>query len=65
LQWVGSDADKVAAAQAAIAAETNPIHVPREPQAAPVPDEGALILVETAKDLGAVKLPFEQGSSAH
>ncbi len=65
LQWVGSDADKVAAAQAAIAAEANPIHVPRKPQAAPVLDESALILVETAKDLGAVKLPFEQGSSAH
>ena len=30
LQWVNSDADKVAAVQAAIAAEPAPIHVPRE-----------------------------------
>ncbi len=30
LQWVNSDADKVAAAQAAIAAEPKPVRVPRE-----------------------------------
>jgi ribonuclease E len=62
LQWVGSDADKIAAAQAAIAAEMKPIHVPREPRPAPAPDDGALILVETVKDLNAVHLPFEQNA---
>ncbi len=30
LQWVNSDAEKIAAAQAAIAAEPRPVHVPRE-----------------------------------
>ena len=30
LQWVNSDADKIAAVQAAIAAEPRPIHMPRE-----------------------------------
>jgi len=64
LEWVGSDADKVAAAQAAIAAEPKPIHVPREPKPPVVVDEGPLVLVETRKDLSQIKLPFEtaQGS---
>ena len=35
LQWVNSDADKIAAAQAAIAAEPKPVHVPREPNLKP------------------------------
>jgi ribonuclease E len=60
LQWVNSDADKVAAAQAAIAAEPKPLHVPRERPAPVVLDEGPLILVETRKDLRDMKLPFEQ-----
>jgi ribonuclease E len=60
LQWVNSDADKVAAVQAAIAAEPKPVHVPRERPAPVVHDEGPLILVETRKDLSALKLPFEQ-----
>jgi ribonuclease E len=30
LQWVNSDAERIAAAQAAIAAEPKPVHVPRE-----------------------------------
>ena len=59
LQWVNSDADKIAAAQAAIAAEPKPVHVPREPKPPVVIDEGPLILVETRKDLSQVKLPFE------
>ena len=54
LSWVNSDADKVAAVQAAIAAEPRPIRVPVEL------DDGPLVLVETRKDLGAVTLPFEQ-----
>lgn len=60
LQWVGSDADKVAAAQAAIAAEPRPVHVPRVPKPPVVLDEGPLVLVETRKDLSQLKLPFDQ-----
>jgi ribonuclease E len=60
LEWVGSDADKVAAVQAAMAAEPKPIHVPREPRPRVVVDDGPLVLVETRKDLSQMKLPFEQ-----
>jgi ribonuclease E len=59
LEWVQSDADKVAQAQAAIAAEPAPVRVPREPRKVVLVDEGPLILVETRRDLGAMKLPFE------
>jgi len=62
LQWVNSDLDKVAAVQAAIAAEPKPVHVPRERPAPVVIDEGPLILVETRKDLSNLNLPFEQQS---
>jgi len=61
LEWVGSDADKVRAVQAAMAAEPKPVHVPREPKPVVVADEGPLVLVETRKDLAQFKLPFEQG----
>ena len=60
LEWVASDAEKVAAAQAAMAAEPKPIHVPREPKPVVVADDGPLVLVETKKDLSQMKLPFEQ-----
>lgn len=60
LEWVASNAEKVAAAQAAMAAEPKPIHVPREPKPVVVADEGPLVLVETKKDLSQMKLPFEQ-----
>jgi len=60
LQWVNSDADKIAAVQAAIAAEPKPVHVPRERPAPVVLDEGPLILVETRRDLRDLSLPFEQ-----
>jgi ribonuclease E len=60
LEWVGSDADKVAAVQAAMAAEPKPIHRPREPRPRVIVDEGPLVLVETKKDLSQLKLPFEQ-----
>ncbi|MFO1264836.1 MAG: Rne/Rng family ribonuclease [Rhodoferax sp.] len=60
LQWVNSDADKVQAVQAAIAAEPQPVHVPRERPAPVVVDEGPLVLVETRRDLRAMTLPFEQ-----
>jgi ribonuclease E len=62
LQWVNSDAEKIAAVQAAIAAEPKPVRVPRERPAAIVTDEGPLVLVETKRDLRELKLPFEQAS---
>ncbi|WP_298209837.1 ribonuclease E/G, partial [Acidovorax sp.] len=63
LQWVNSDADKIAAVQAAIAAEPKPIRVPRERPPVVVVDEGPLVLVETRRDLSAMTLPFEQESA--
>ena len=60
LQWVNSDAGKIAATQAAIAAEPKPIHVPRQRPAAVVIDERQLVLVETKRDLRNMTLPFEQ-----
>lgn len=59
LQWVNSDAAKIAAVQAAIAAEPKPVHVPRERPPVVTLDEGPLVLVETRRDLGSMKLPFE------
>jgi ribonuclease E len=58
LVWVNSDSDKVAAVQAAIAAEPIPIRVPRERPPAVVVNEGPLVLVETRKDLNALQVPF-------
>jgi ribonuclease E len=58
LQWVNSDADKVAAVQAAIAAEPQPVRIPRERPPAVVIDAGPLVLVETRKDLKEMNLPF-------
>lgn len=58
LIWVNSDAAKVAAVQAAIAAEPQPVRVPRERPPAVVLDEGPLVLVETRKDLKDMNLPF-------
>jgi ribonuclease E len=59
LEWVNSDSAKVAAVQAAIAAEPKPIHVPRERPAAMVINEGPLVLVETKRDLRNMQLPFD------
>ena len=64
LQWVNSDADKIAAVQAAIAAEPRPIHVPRERAPVVALDDGPLVLVETRRDLGDLQLPFEQPPAA-
>lgn len=58
LQWVGSDPDKVAAVQAAIAAEPAPAHVPRERPAPVVLEQAPLVLVETKRDLGQMQLPI-------
>ncbi|WP_404300114.1 Rne/Rng family ribonuclease [Alicycliphilus denitrificans] len=65
LEWVNSDADKIAAVQAAIAAEPKPVHVPRARPPVVVLDNGPLVLVETRRDLRELQLPFEkEGTSA-
>jgi ribonuclease E len=66
LQWVGSDTAKIAAAQAAIAAElaNAPAHVPRERPPAVVVESTNLVLVETKRDLRAMQLPFEAPSAS-
>ncbi|THJ36405.1 Rne/Rng family ribonuclease [Lampropedia aestuarii] len=60
LQWVHSDADKVAQVQAAIAAAPKAVHVPRQRPAAVVLDDKPLKLVETRKDLRSQHFPFDQ-----
>ncbi len=59
LVWVNSDPSRIAEAQAAMAAEAKPMHVPRERPPLAVSDEGPLVLVETRRDLASMKLPFE------
>jgi ribonuclease E len=59
LSWVNSDAEKVAAVQAAIASEPKPTHIPRERQAPVAQDDRPLVLVETKRDLSKTTLPFE------
>jgi ribonuclease E len=59
LEWVNSNADKIKAVQAQIAAEPKPVHVPRERPPAVVIDDSPLVLVETKRDLRDMKLPFE------
>ncbi|RZI75938.1 MAG: ribonuclease E/G, partial [Variovorax sp.] len=63
LHWVNSDADRIAQAQAAIAAEPLPVRIPRERPPAVVLDEGPLVLVETRKNLSGVILPFERSAA--
>ena len=58
LQWVNSDPQKIAAVQAAIAAEAAAVHVPRERPAPVVLDDAPLVLVETKRDLGQMQLPI-------
>jgi ribonuclease E len=60
LQWINTNAERVAAVQAAIAAEPKPVHVPRERPAPVVLDNRPLVLVETKRDLRNMTLPFEQ-----
>ncbi|MEO8023772.1 MAG: ribonuclease E/G, partial [Polaromonas sp.] len=64
LQWVNSDAGKIAEVQAAMAAEPKPIHVPRARPPAPQLDSGPLVLVETKRDLRDMTLPFEQPAAS-
>jgi ribonuclease E len=63
LNWVLSNAEKVAAAQAAMAAQPEPMRVPRERPAPVVMDERPLVLVETRRDLRNMTLPFEQSET--
>ncbi|MEJ7686832.1 MAG: Rne/Rng family ribonuclease [Variovorax sp.] len=62
LQWVNSDADRVAQVRAAIEAEPKTARVPRERPPAIVIDEGPLVLVETSRNLGEMVLPFEEAA---
>jgi ribonuclease E len=62
LQWVNTNAESVAKVQAAIAAEPQPVHVPRERPAPVAIDTGPLVLVETKRDLRNMTLPFEETS---
>jgi ribonuclease E len=64
LTWVNSDAEKIAAVQAVIAAEPKPVHVPRERLPVIALDDRPLVLVETKLDLRNIKLPFEETQSA-
>ncbi|THU00639.1 Rne/Rng family ribonuclease [Lampropedia puyangensis] len=59
LQWVHSDAQKVAQAQAEMAAQPKPVHVPRERPAVVVLDDKPLKLVETRQDLRTQQFPFD------
>ena len=63
LQWVTSDAAKIAEVKAAIDAEVKPVHVPRERAPLAAADEAPLVLVETKRDLASLPLPFEQSAS--
>jgi ribonuclease E len=53
--------EKIRAVQQAMANEPAPIRVPRAPRPAVRLDEGPLVMVETRKDLGQIRLPFETG----
>ena len=64
LQWVRSDADKIKAAQQAMAEAKPEVRVPREVAKVASVDDGPLVLVETKKDLSQVRLPFEQARDA-
>jgi ribonuclease E len=57
--WVNSDPERIAAAQASIAAEPPQIHIPRERPARVELNEGPLVLVETRRDLANMQLPFD------
>jgi ribonuclease E len=62
LQWINSDAAKIAETKAAMAAEVQPMKVQRERPAPVVSEEAPLVLVETKRDLGAMPLPFEKSA---
>lgn len=65
LQWVNSDAERIRAAQEAMANEPKPSRVVRAPRPRVAVDEGPLVLVETRKDLSQMKLPFDAAGRAN
>ena len=64
LEWINSDAQRVAQVQVAIAATPAVPRTPREPNRMVLPDEGPLVLVETRRDLKDMALPFDTTTSA-
>jgi ribonuclease E len=60
MEWVQSDAVKVQAVQAALAATPKPIVLPRERKPVAVVDDGPLVLVETRRDLTALAMQMQQ-----
>lgn len=62
LQWVNSNAGKIAEAQEAMAAEARPVHVPRARPVVAVAEAAPLVLVETKRDLRDMPLPFEKSA---
>ncbi len=60
LQWVNSDAEKIAQVNAAMAREVKPARVPRERAVVAVSSQVPLVLVETRRDLRDTLLPFEK-----
>jgi ribonuclease E len=64
LEWVNSNPERIAQVQVAIAAEPQPLHVPRERPAPIVMDEGPLVLVETKRDLRQMHMPFDDNRPA-
>ena len=63
MQWVNSDASKIAEARAAMALEVKAAHVPRERVPVATSNEAPLVLVETKRDLANMTLPFEKTAS--
>jgi ribonuclease E len=59
LEWVLSDVQKMAQAQAELAQAPQLAPLGREPRVLQLQEEGPLVLVETRKDLGQIKLPFD------
>ena len=57
LQWVQSDPEAIRRVQQELAAQPEPIHVPRERKPAPRIDDGPLVLVETVRPLPTLHLP--------
>ncbi len=60
LNWVNSDAAKIAAVQASIAAEPKPVRVPRERPVVAKAEAAPLVMIETKRDLREMTLPFEE-----
>jgi len=63
LQWVNSNPDLVAKAQAAIAAAVPPVREPRQRPAPVAVNTEPLVLVETRRDLGLMQLPIEEAAA--